>query len=503
MEESNPGVRGSSLGWIGAVFLAAALGFAIMLLRGSDPRATDSEATADVEPVVAVLPLLELTGSGDEVLAMALISELQAGLAMIPGIEVRGRMSSRAYTDVNRDAAHAGATLGARVVLDGTIGNSGGILRLALRLVDTADRRQLWSEVFESRVAGVFEWRDSVVTRVAAVLGVKVDDAVLRRLARRSTTPESFQYYASGRFRWAEGSGGDLLEALTQYGHALAADSGFAPTWTALAHTYAQLPRFTRFPSERVRADGTAAARTALGLDSESARAHAVLGEILYLYDHDYTAGRSHLERALALEPGNGETLVRLCELEMLEGRLRAARSTCGRSLTVDPLSFQAAWLDAGLSRLEGNLDRATTSLDSLRRLYPGYIPLAADVAFARILSGDTLQAHRDVAYWVELLGGDSTLARELWGDDRKTALNRLASELQPAASNLAALAVLLGDHDVALDAVETAVESKEAGAARFPVYPEYAPLRGIARYDSLVAGILSSQRDGDLSSPD
>lgn len=468
-----------------------------MLLWGPEASDTESGSTAEIEAVVAVLPLLDLTGTGNAFLAQGLVSELQAGLAMVPGLEVQGRLSSAAYTDVNRDAAHAGATVGARVVLDGTVQHAGGRLRLALRLLDTQDRRELWSEAAEIDLLEMFDWRDSVVARVAGVLARPVGQEVLRRLAKRSTTIESFELYSSGRFRWAEGAGGDMLTALDQYDLALEADPGFAPTWTAIANTYAELPRFTRFPTELVRSDGAAAARTALQLDPDDASAHAALGQILYLYDHDFEGGRSHVERALELDIRSGEGMTRLCELEILEARIAEARAACADASSVEPLSFATAWLKAGLHRLEGDYDLAVRSLDSLRVSYPGYAPLAADVAVTRLLGGESILARRDVLYWIELIGGDARLADALWGDDRPAALNELAAELRPSASNLAAVAALLGEIDIGLRAMETAFELGEPGAVRFPVFPEYAGLRETSTYEALVGEFLSGQRDG------
>jgi TolB-like protein/tetratricopeptide (TPR) repeat protein len=498
MNESTQGGRGAWLGWVGAVALALALGFVIMFVWGPEASDTEPESASGIEPVVAVLPLLDLAGTGDASLASGLVSELQAGLAMVRGLEVRGRLSSSAYTDVNRDAAHAGATVGARAVLDGTVQRTGGTLRVVLRLLDTRDRSTLWSQATESDLVDVFEWRDSVVARVGAALDRPVGPSVLRRLATRSTTLESFEHYSSARFQWAEGAGGDLVEALSEFDLALAADSGFAPTWAAMAHTYSELPRFTRFPAELVRSEGAAAARTALQLDPDGARAHAVLGQILYLYDYDFAAGRSHLERALELEAGNGETLIGLCELEMVSGRMVEAREACDEALAVDPHVFTAAWLDADLSKIEGDYDRSINSLDSLRALYPGYIPLAADVAFTRLLAGDTALGRRDLGYWVELLGGDSSLVAAFWGDDPTAALHELASELSPSASNLAALAALLGETEVGLSAVESAVALREPGATRFLVFPEYSQLRDTPGYESHMAEILSGQRYGE-----
>ena len=53
-------------------------------------------------------------------------------------------------------------------------------------------------------------------------------------------------------------------------------------------------------------------------------------------------------------------------------------------------------------------------------------------MAFTRMLAGDSLLGHRDLAYWVQLLGGDQALADALSGDTRRAALAQMASELRP-----------------------------------------------------------------------
>lgn len=104
--------------------------------------------------------------------------------------------------------------------------------------------------------------------------------------------------------------------------------------------------RFSRFPVESVRHKGAATARTALRIDPGGADAHAVLGEIQFLYERDYAGSRAHLERAVE----------------------------------ADAFAFHAAWLQSNLQELRDNFGGALAGVDSLRSMFPEYLPLSANV---------------------------------------------------------------------------------------------------------------------------
>lgn len=465
--------------WIVGLIVATlvVVGTVLMMnIRGSSQP--DTAPPSSPAPVIAVLPLIDLAAVSDDYFNDGLAAEIAAGLAAVAGMEVRGRVSAGAYRDVNRDAGRVGAELGVSVVLDATVRRAGGRLRVAARLVDTRSGEVVWTAVQDTAMTAWFAARDEIVGGVARALGLEAGDETRRRLERRRTGVDALDLYALGRFGWAEQESGDLLEAVAFYQLAIEADSTFAPSWIALAEAYSLLPRFTRFPVENVREEGAAAARTALRLDPDAADAHAVLGEILYLYERDVPGGRSHLMRAIELDPGNGEALARLCELEMYDGRLDEAEAACRRGAMMEPLSFRISWLQADLLKLNGDLEGALLRLDSLRYLSPGYAPLAADVAFTGLLAADSTRAFDDLSYWIALLGGDDTLAAEWFSGGRSIALRRLAEEVDPAPSDLAALAALAGDNPMALAAVRAALRDRDPGSLRFGVYPEYETLR-------------------------
>lgn len=474
--------------WVGLPAVVTLLmGVSLVLYMAPESTVSDSTVPALSHPLIAVLPVIDLDGERYESFYKGFVDEIGAGLAMVQGLELRGRSSARTYTDVNRDAARAGAELGASVVLDATSRRAGGRLRVAYRLIDTRSGTVVWSDVQETLLESWFSARDAIVEGVASALDLTLDEEARGQLARRRTSMDALDLYALGRFGWAEGEGGDLLEAISYYEMAIEADSGFAPAWTALAEAYSALPRFTRFPVETVRHDGAAAARTALQIEPDGADAQAVLGEILYLYERDFPGGRAHLERAADLDPGNGSVHARLCELAIYEGRLSEAEESCRRAVEVDALSFHGAFYRANLQRILGDSDGALASLGRLRSMFPDYLPISTDVLFTHLLVGDSVRGREELQYWIGLLGGRDELAAELSGGSRAAALRRLALDIDPAPSDLTALSSLLGDYPMALEAATRAVRERDPGSLRFAVFPEYAALREREEFQALL----------------
>jgi len=474
---------------------AAGLGFVLLAVAAGlgtadAGRPAPATPTAASAPRLVVLPLIDIDGAGDRHFVDGLTGELAAALALIEGVEVRGRASATGFPDVNRDAADIGRRLGGDIVLDGTVRRYGGRLRLGVRLVEASTGTSLWSTSIDTTRTELFALRDDAVRGVALALGFgPLEDRVLRRLDRRRSGADALDLYMLGRRR-GSGARGDLLEAASYFHLAIEADSGFAPAWTALAEAYTTLPRFTRFPPDRARREGAAAARTALRLEPDAAAAHTVLGEILYLYEHDWAGARSHLVRAVELDPGHADPRERLCELALIRGHVAEAEAACSEALERDPLAFRPAWTATWVDRVSGNLDAALAGLDSLVRAHPDFEPLVADRALLRLATGDAVALKDHLADWFVLLGPQeladtlATALAEAWPPESggngagSAVLGRVEAELDPAVVHLAALLSLFGDRERASEIAMAALADRMPGALRLGVFPEYSVLR-------------------------
>ena len=72
-----------------------------------------------------------------------------------------------------------------RYVLEGSVRQSGGRVRITARLVDAASAAQLWAERYERPLDDVSAVQHEIAARVAGVIEPALADAEQRRVLRR------------------------------------------------------------------------------------------------------------------------------------------------------------------------------------------------------------------------------------------------------------------------------------------------------------------------------
>jgi adenylate cyclase len=76
-------------------------------------------------------------------------------------------------------------------VLEGSVRNAGGRVRITTRLVYALSGADLWADRFDGRLEGVFDLQDKVASSVAGIIEPALQAAEIRRAAERSTTDSS------------------------------------------------------------------------------------------------------------------------------------------------------------------------------------------------------------------------------------------------------------------------------------------------------------------------
>lgn len=112
----------------------------------------------------------------------------------------------------------------------------------------------------------------------------------------------------------------------------------------------------------------------------EHARAHSNLGYILFRDFGEYELGAEHIERALALDPGNARFECNFSMVLAHRGELDATIELCDRLLAADP-SMDEARLNRGLALLKlGRFDRAWEDYEARKVVRSNYV--ARDFAY-------------------------------------------------------------------------------------------------------------------------
>ncbi len=125
---------------------------------------------------------------------------------------------------------------------------------------------------------------------------------------------------------------------------------------TALAFAYSQARDFD---------NAVRLYEKALGLDAENQELRRAYAEAL-MGGGKNAAARKELERILRLEPQDGNTYIRLAQLDLQEGRFEQARQELERAKTLLPDNLEVPYQQALLEDVVGNQDKSIEILQKL-----------------------------------------------------------------------------------------------------------------------------------------
>ena len=310
----------------------------------SAPANTSSgESRTDEGFWVAVLPF-KYSGSNSELTALAegLTEDIVTGLSRFSYLRVIARSSTAHYAGEAADVRSAGKELGARYVMEGSLRQAGTKLRLAVQLVDATTGAHLWAENYERIFSPetVFELQDDLVPRIVST--VADTHGVLPRSmseALRSRAPEQLSPYEAvlrSFGYWERVTPEDLDAALSGLESAVQKAPAYADAWAMLAllcvQEYGQ--GFKLRPDSLT--SGLAAARRAVEAGASNHLAHCSLAQALF-FQKEFQSCRNAVERAVALNPMDGNSIAFLGEVLTYAGDWERGLELSGRAKQLNP----------------------------------------------------------------------------------------------------------------------------------------------------------------------
>ena len=258
---------------------------------------------------IAVLPLRSLTPNEEiDALALGLTDSLITELGSVRHIIVRPIAAVRGLSNSTEDAIELGRKLKVDAVLDGTIQEAGGRLRINARLVSTVDGEQIWAEKFEDNFTNIFEVQDRISEQAArtltAMLAGEPTGQTGERLTKRYTeNPAAFDAYLKGRYHWNKRNDADFRRAIEYFNRAVELDPNYALAYAGLADSHILLAVWGTEPPASSMEQAKKAALKALSIDSNIAEAHTSLAFLKWVYDWDFAGAETEFERAIELNP--------------------------------------------------------------------------------------------------------------------------------------------------------------------------------------------------------
>ncbi len=462
------------------------------------PSSATPEDAADVaaEPAasIAVLPFVNVSDDKqNEYFSDGLTEELLNLLANMPGLRVIARTSSFAYKGKSVKVADVARELNVDHVLEGSVRKSGDRVRITAQLVRASDSSHLWSETYDRTLKDVFAVQDEISKKVVGALKVQLlgDDDARSELGGTSNA-KAYEEFLRALYLLNQGQKeGTLRAALAAYDRAIVEDQAYAQAHAGRATTLAFLASNGYEPfAEGFESARTAALRAA-ELAPNLATAYLTLGWVASVIDHDVDASRAHLERAVALDPGNAAVQIAYSRTAsaFLPGQAVEAAT---KAVQLDPVSAWAHYVLALAYYADHRFADAETAARRALLLEPDFPSVHGGLAIILLETGKLDEARavagREPIEWqrltalalVEARAGRTGLARA----QLATAIERLEDA---AAYQYAQINAAIGDYDEAFRWLGVARRVKDPGLTYITFDPLLDPLRKDPRFDRLL----------------
>ena len=427
---------GARVGLIAMVLALVALG-AWWLNSNNSPPAAGTDGHSTIQEKIAVLPFAVLGTEGEtSSFADGVHDDLLTTLTGIADLKVISRTSVMQYRNTTENMQQIGKELGASHLLEGSIQQLGGKVRINVQLIEAATDEHLWAQKYDRELTmeNLFDIQSEIAQTIAEALSVSLSTQEQERIRRSPTDDlEAFYAYNRGRQLFIRSTFDALRAAVPEFEHAVEIDPDYLLANIALAQTYAMLATTGAISREEMQLKGRPWVDRAITIDPDNPYALAVLA------DYQNAAGEDDAQETFDQALARGPNIVEVLDIYagFLRSRHRAeeAIKVIDRALDLDPLST-SLYHDLGRALISlGRFDEAMSAFSRISQIDPDNPYAAHGSGLAAILGGKLRQA----AYWSD-----------------KTSAYDPADYENPATS--AVIYISLGDFETATARVETAL---------------------------------------------
>ncbi len=200
------------------------------------------QPTADNKKLV-VLPFRNISSDNDSnYFSDGLTEEIIIRLSGINDLDITSRSTSMRFRDSEADIVSLGRELKARYVLQGTVRKHKEELRITTELIDIENDSELWAEIYQGKMADVFDIQEQVSKKIVNSLQLKLSAKEKEALSKIETmNVEAYDANLKAReflFRYTKNY---LLLSIDLFQRAIDLDPHYAVAYAGMSEACALL----------------------------------------------------------------------------------------------------------------------------------------------------------------------------------------------------------------------------------------------------------------------
>lgn len=410
LDQLEPGRRGVRLGLVLAAILTVG---ALLVLTWPVESETVWPMGPSAGRTVAILPATPTdTDSAHVYLAVGMTDRLTDRLAQLRHVRVKGpRTVSGSGTNLRSPPPAVGRALGVDYVVASEFRRTDSLLVVSLRLFDTREGFQVWTDEYAVGADGLLVLQDSIVRDVArAVAGELSAEERAALGARLTSSPLAYDHFLRANYLLGKRTPASVRDAEGEYLIAIDSDPRFAEALAGQAYarllfldwgwSYAGSTRGELLSGTQALVD------RALELDPGSARVWLARAYERVVTDPiRFSGALDAFERSLRIDSLNPEARHQHGQTLMALGRYEEATREYLRALDLEPARPMTLVPLAAIAQQMGRPEQALRWADSAvatTRTVPAPYALAVRASIA-LQQGDPAAARRDAEQALEL----------------------------------------------------------------------------------------------------
>jgi DNA-binding SARP family transcriptional activator/TolB-like protein len=393
-------------GMLAAVVLLSALAIAGLLIGRNEPPVVTAIGNIPEGPSIAVLPFDDFSAEPRSFFAPGFNEDLVTELARNRKLFVIARNSTVHYIGLLKgrapDISEAGAALGARYLVEGSVERGAGRIRINAQLIEAETERHLWAGKYdrEETIEGLYDIRRELSREIASEIlpHIKAEEE-RRALAKPPESLEVYDLVVQGiHFKHtftAEAS----LKAREVLKRAIELDPDYAEAYAYLGYTLHvdKALRLTGQTGPGTNDEAMELLRTAVRLKPDLAVAHQAMSNVLRDEGRIEDAVAA-AERSVELGPNDAENWIFLAGALWSAGRIEESVEAADRAMRHNP--FAPVYYLAIYGRtlyFAGRNDDARKLLSACAARYPGYLTCRLYLAATLIRLGERNAAVHEI----------------------------------------------------------------------------------------------------------
>ena len=481
-----------------AVHLAAAVFLIASAITGAY-LGLFTDALASTKPSLLVMPFTSAGNpNGDELLENGIADALIHHLASGKDITVRPLSATRSYSDKTTDPIQAGREQKVLKVLSASYQRADGKLRILARLINVETGETEESYKFEIEETGVFAIQDAIVADLGNKIALRLGTTTGPVRMGGTKNEEAYRHYLQGMALYDRRNGPKAVESFER---AIDLDPSYARAWVGKAVALGAMPSLGDSTSPELYEQTLYAADRALALDPGSGDTYSALCGAKLIYANDFAGAEQTCSRAMELEPNSAIVLQSYSFFLLSQGRLDESLQAIKTALDIEPTSFYSQRLYANALYLARRYEEAFIQYVRLIELQPDRLPTYEWMIRTLEARGREPEAMEWLVKSLKVRNTDEAVVARIQQAYQVAGWHgvlreRLAMD-KPSlnAFRQAGLNARLGNKDAAFELLERAYEQRIPVFVTLRAEPQFDPLRDDPRYAELVKRMESGAR--------